>query len=241
MTKKALFLSLLLIFIAVYPGFCQDNGNTQGRILMQGLVMDATTLSPVANSQIMLNRTFTSVSGSDGTFSLYVHRNDTVLFKSMGYKSTFLYVSDTLKGNEFIAGIFLNSDTLVIGEVVIVPRFINLKSEIMNAKSRVPSTFDNAKYNVAVSAYQGRTSQSKLGDPVDNYSALRNKQKVDAYERGGIPSDKILGLSPLLLIPAAYLLIKGVPEKPPPIKSQLSDQEIDQIHKKYIETLQRRK
>jgi hypothetical protein len=189
----------------------------------------------------MINSVFSSVSGDDGTFAFYVNRNDTVLFKRLGYKSTVMYVSDTLIGREYIAGIYMNSDTLAIGEVVIVPRFTNLKSEIMNAKSKTPSTFGNARYNVAVSAYQARNSQGTLGNPTDNYSLLSQKQKVDAFERGGIPSDKIAGLSPLLLLPAVYLLIKGVPEKPVPYKSRLTDQELDQMNKKYFESLKQRK
>jgi hypothetical protein len=241
MTVKRILFSLFSIFIITCSGFCQDKGNAGSRILFRGLVMDASSLSPIANSQIMINRTFSSVSSNDGTFSFYVYRNDTVLFKSLGYKATSMYISDTLVGNEFIAGIYMNSDTLSISEVVIVPKFINLKSEILNSGSRIPSTFNNAKYNVAVSAYQGRTSQSKLGDPADNYLLLSQKQKVNAYEKGGIPSDRILGISPLLLIPAAYLLIKGLPEKPAPYKSQITDQEVDQINKKYLETLKQRK
>ena len=152
-----------------------------------------------------------------------------------------MYVSDTLAGNEFIAGIYMNSDTLSISEVVIVPKFINLKSQILNSPSKTPSTFDNAKYNVAVSAYQGRTSQSTLGNPADNYLLLSQRQKINAFEKGGIPSDKILGISPFLLVPAAYLLIKGLPEKPPTFESKLTDQEVNQIQKKYLETLKQRK
>lgn len=203
--------------------------------------MDASSFSPLPNSQIMINRTFSTVSASDGTFAFYVYRNDTVVFKSLGYKPATLYVSDTLTAREFIAGIYMHTDTLAIGEVVIIPRFINLKSEILNSKSKVPSTMDNAKYNVAVSAYQGRTTTGKLGDPAANYENLRQKQKVDAFERGGIPSDKILGLSPLMLLPAAYLLLHGMPERAAPLTPQLSGSDIDQIQKKYLETLKQRK
>ncbi|MCX6321181.1 MAG: hypothetical protein NTX93_05150 [Bacteroidia bacterium] len=238
---KSIFFIILSICILNQAGFSQGKENAEISILFHGLVMDANTLSPLANSQIMINRAFSSVSGNDGAFAFYVNRNDTVIFKSLGYKSTILFVSDTLTGREFIAGIYMNSDTLSIGEVVIVPRLTNLKSEILNTRSKTPTTFDNARYNVAVSAYQGRNSQSKLGDPATNYAHLSQKQKVDAFERGGIPSDKMVGLSPLLLIPAAYLLIHGLPEKPAPLKSQLSDQEVDQIQKKYIETLKQRK
>lgn len=238
---KSIFFLILSICILNQAVFSQEKGNAGIRIIFHGLVMDANTLSPLANSQIMINRTFSSVSSDDGTFAFYVNRNDTVVFNSLGYKATILYVSDTLTGREFIAGVYMHTDTLSIGEVVIVPSLRNLKSEILNARSKTPTTFDNARYNVAISAYQGRNSQGKLGDPASNYALLSQKQKIDAFERGGIPSDKMVGLSPLLLIPVAYFLIHGLPEKPAPLKSQLSDQEVDQIQKKYLETLKQRK
>lgn len=238
---KRIFFLLFSFFLILNTGFSQQTGNSRVRIFFQGLVMDESTLSPIANAQIMINRAFSSVSSSDGIFSIYVNRNDTVLFKRLGYKQTMMYISDTLTGGDFIAGIYMSTDTLLIGEVIIIPRFTNLKSEILNARSKTPANFDNARYNVAVSAYQGRNSQGKLGTPADNYALLSKQQKVNAYERGGIPSDKMLSLSPLLLIPAAYLLIKGLPEQPAPFtKPQLTDQEVDQIHKKYLETLKQR-
>jgi hypothetical protein len=203
--------------------------------------MDAKTFSPIANSQILINSAFTSVSNSDGNFAFFVNINDSILFKHLGYKPTLLFVSDTLAGKDFIAGVYMNTDTLSIGEVVIVPRYSNLKSEILNTPSKVPSTMDNARYNVAISAYQGRTTEGKLGDPSANYDLIRQRQKVNAYEKGGIPSDKIVGISPFLLLPAAYLLIHGVPEKTAPLEQKLTDQELKQIQKKYLEILNQQK
>jgi len=205
--------------------------------------MDAATLSPVVNSQIMINRTFSSVSDNNGTFAFYVNRSDTVVFKSLGYKSTILYISDTLSGREFIAGIYMKSDTVSIGEVLIIPRVTNLKSDIMNARSKTPANFDNARYNVAISAYQGRTttSQGNSNDPAYSYSMLSQKQKINAYGKGQIPSDQIFGANALLLIPAAILYLKGMPEKPGPLKSDLTDNELDMLQKRYFETLRQRK
>jgi hypothetical protein len=90
---------------------------------------------------------------------------------------------------------------------------------------------------MAVSAYQGRIAMTQLGDPASNYNLIQHKRLRDASEKGTIPSDRMVGLSPLLLIPAAYLLINGLPEKQVPMKSNLTRQELDQIHKKYLETL----
>jgi len=237
---KRIFFTIMSICIIIQSGLCQVRENAGTKILFKGLVMDASTFVPIAKSQILINNVFSSVSGDDGTFAFYVNRNDTVLFRSLGYKSTLLNISDTLAGSEFIAGIYMNSDTLSIGEVIIIPGYNNLKSDIMSPKRKTSATMQNARNNVAISAYQGRNSQGSLGDPASNYEFLRQQQKVEAFERGGIPSDKIAGINPLILLPAAYLLIHGLPEKPAPMKSQLTDYEIDQIHKSYQEILKQR-
>jgi len=238
--KKCLFI-ILLLFIFTYSGFSQDLKKEGIRILFHGIVMDAKTQTPLASSQITINRSFSSISGDDGKFSFYVNRNDTIVFSRLGYKSTVLLVSDTLSGNEYAAGIYMNSDTLLIGEVIIIPRFVNLKSELLNPRKEINPELENARYNLEISAYQGRITQNKLGDPATNYEFLRQKQKINAYEKGGIPSDRIVGISPFLLVPGVYLLIHGLPEKPAPLKPQLTDQEVDQLHKKYLETLKKKK
>lgn len=211
------------------------------RVLFHGLVMDANTLTPLANTQIIINSAKFSLSDKNGVFAFYVFRNDTIEFHSLGYKPSILNVSDTLKGNEFITGIFMQSDTLSIGEVIIVPRLVNLRSEMLSPKTPSNAQIENAKYNVALSGYQGRMSQNKLGDPSSNYEYLRQKQRVDASEKGGIPSDRMVGLSPFLLVPAAYLLINGFPEKPESFSQQITEQEVQQIHKQYLESLNRKK
>jgi len=216
--------------------------NPQDKILFRGIVIDASTLAPVSNSQIMINNVFSAISGVDGSFFFYVQRSDTVVFRSLGYKESVLHINDTLSGREFITGIYLNSDTLSIGEVIIVPGYTNLKSEILNAKSKVPANMDNARYNVAVSAYQGKNSAGILGNPDENYAAINQKRKIDAFEKGGIPSNNIAGINALLLIPAAaYLLLNGLPGNTTPYKPQLTDQEVVQLHKKYLETKNQRK
>jgi len=218
----------------------QVNINKSQGILFRGLIQDASSLSPVPNSQIFINNNLAAVSNEEGSFVFYVSREDTVVFNSLGYKSFIFIVSDTLRGSEFNAGIFLHTDTVEIGEVIILPRRHDLRSEIMNAPPREHGIMDNARSNVAVSAYQGRNSQMQLGDPADNYAVLSQKQKVMAFERGGIPSDRLAGLNPFIVVPAAWLLIKGLPEKPSPMKSQLTPSEVDEIHRIYLERNRRK-
>jgi hypothetical protein len=239
---KRICLLFLLTYLFLKPAFGQVIEDAGNRILFQGIVMDAEKFSIISGSQITINKDFAAVSNTEGTFAFYVNKHDTVVFFSLGYVPTTMIISDTLAGHEFVAGIYMKSDTMSIGEVVIVPRYSNLKSELLNGKSKTPSTMDNARYNVAVSAYQGRNSISSMNDPSSNYAAIREKQKVAAYEKGGIrPSDQMIGLNVLAIIPAAYLLIKGKPEKPGSYNPEISPYELEQIQKKYLETVNQRK
>ena len=220
--------------------FCQKSINPGNMIFFHGLVADGVTLTPLAGSQIMINRKPLFVSERDGKFSFYVGRNDTVVFSRLGYKSTQLFISDTLAGREYLVGVYLNPDTISIGEVIIIPRLANLRNELLNARTVTKTEMENAKFNVAVSAYIAKNSTGSLGDPANNYEVLRQKQRINAYERGGISSDKMLGLNPFMLIPATYLLIHGLPEKPEPLKPQLTDKELDQINRKYLESFRKK-
>jgi len=238
MMRIVLIISSIFIFLHSVTG--QVKEAKDNKILFRGLVIDATTLSPLSNTQILINKAFSSVSGADGSFLLYVARNDSIVFRSLGYKESLLQISDTLEGSEFIAGIYLNIDTLSIGEVIIIPGYKNLKSEIMNSKSIDPQKIDNARYNVAISAYQGKNSQSKTGDPIGNYAVISQRQKTDAFEKGGIPSNNMVGLNALLLLPAAaYMLLNNPPGTVAPMPTHLSDQEVAQLHKKYMESRKR--
>ena len=238
---KRYFIVFFITTISLSQGYGQELSNAGLRFLFHGLVLDAKTQAPLPGSQIMINRAFSSVSDDDGKFAFYANRYDTVEFSRLGYKSTILFISDTLAGSEFITGIYMHADTVSIGEIVIVPRLRSLKSDILYSRSEPGTRIENAKYNLEVSAYQGKITRSNLGDPASNYELLRQRQREDAYSKGQIPSDRILGISPFLLLPAAYLLINGLPEKPPPLQPHLTDQEINQIHRKYFETLKQRK
>lgn len=238
---KRLVLIVSSIFIISHSGISQVKQDTDQNILFRGVVMDANSLAPVPNSQIMINSLFSSLSREDGSFTFYVRKSDTVVFRSLGFKPSLIYVSDTLMGKEYITGVFMSADTVSIAEVVILPAYSNLKFEILNARSAIPADMENARYNVAISAYQGKKNQAVLGNPIDNYNVISQRQKMATFEKGGIPSEHIAGFSPLLFLPAAYLLIHGLPESAPPMRPGLTDDEVKKIHRKFLELTKKQK
>ncbi len=238
MKKQTLLLSFLFFFFTLSSAQVLKTG--EGMILFRGLVLDAGTRMPIQDSQVFINRTFVSITDNEGKFSFNVNRLDTVVIRSLGYSEALWLISDTLKGKEFIAGIFMFPDTITIPEVVILPRISTLKADLLRPQPAASKELENARYNLAISAYQGRVNQGNLGDPSMNYEYIRQKQKMDAYTKGQIPPDKIAGISPLLLIPAAYLLMNGMPEKPSAVKPIVTDQETELILEKYFDELKRK-
>jgi hypothetical protein len=225
-----------MIQICCTAGFSQVQGPGEGRFVISGVVRDVSTTDPLPNTQIFIRRSFISASEKDGTFAVSVSRGDTLVFRLLGYQPAYLYVSDTLSGKEFLAGVYMKTDTLSIGEVIIVPRPVNLRTEIFKPPAAPNQEMENAKYNMAVSAYQGKMSVGKLGDPASNYSVVHQQMRTYAFEKGTIPSDRIVGFSPLMLVNAAYLLISGFPQKPAAMKPDLTRQELEQLHQKYLES-----
>jgi hypothetical protein len=209
-------------------------------MLFQGIVMEKENEAPLPDVQIFINKAFSSVSNEMGRFAFYGGRSDTVTFRLLGYKPAYFCISDSLSGKEFVTGVFLSADTLSINEVIILPRLANLKSDLFSPRSESSRQSQNANNNLALSAYQARVTQNKLGDPALNYEVLRQRQMDDAYTKGQIPSDRIMGLSPLMLIPAAYMLLHGLPEKPTMPQPGLTEQEVNEIHKRYMESFRKK-
>jgi hypothetical protein len=234
---KRIFTMILAAWFLIPGSYSQQKSDKDALLIFQGLVMDSQNESPLSDVQIFVNRSFSSVSDEKGKFAFNAVRNDTVIFRMLGFSDSRFFISDTLAGSEFIAGVYMHPDTIAIAEVVIIPRMMRLKSDMFSPRSEMTRETENAKNNLAISSYQAHVNQNKLGDPASNYEVLKQRQKDAFYTKGQIPSDRMIGLSPLMLVPAAYMLIKGLPEKPPPPKPYLTEQEVSEIHKRYLHSI----
>jgi hypothetical protein len=235
MVKRISILSFYLL--TLLPGIVSAQVAVQpgDRILFRGVVIAASTDERLPGSQIFINRSYAASSQTDGTFSFFAFRLDTILFTMLGYKSESFVVSDTLKAREFLTGVYLKTDTVDIGEVIILPRLPNLRADMMNIRKQSDPQLENAVSNISNAAYLGRTTSSNLGDPTFNYNYLRQRQNISAYEKGGIASEKSIALNPFILIPAAYMLLKGLPEAPTPPEPRISQKDLDDLNKVFMQ------
>jgi hypothetical protein len=233
------YITILLLVLLISGDLLRaQESKLNEQILLHGLVMDASTQRPLSNVHYIINNDFGGATTDQGKFSMYIYRSDTVVFSYMGYSDFQLNLSDTLVGNSFVAGVFMETDTLAIGEVIVLPRMGDLRSEFRNTNVEVSRELVNARNNLEVATYQGLNSESSLGEPGSNYELLRRKQIITANEMGGIPSDQMIGLSIFSTIPAAiYLLKNGLPQKPAPPEPHVSNREINRMIELYRKSL----
>lgn len=219
---------LLILFFLVTAALRLPAQQTQP-ILFHGVILDSDTRQPLPGAHYLVRGRTAGAADIKGLVSFYAHHEDTVTFTCVGYKAYHLIVSDTLRAREYIAGIYLTSDTLLIPAVVIIPRMTNVRAEIMAKKPAADHEMVNAANNLKISAYQGLTGANRLGDPAANYEIIRQQQRINAYEKGGIPSSAMVSVSPFTIIPLIYVLAKGLPPEPEPPSPYISPGEMTRL------------
>jgi len=231
---KLLLTLLLITFLLIKPFELFSQSQKQELILLHGAVLDAGNQKSLANVHYMINDSSAGVSDAQGKFSMFLNRQDTVRFSYLGYTPFELVLSDTLQGRSFVAAIFLETDTLNVGEVIVIPRLGDLRSEFRALQSPVSQEYINARNNIETATWQGLTSSATLGDPQTNFELLRRKQVITASEMGGFPSDRMLNMNLISVLPAAiYLLSNGLPEKEAPPEPYVSPRELEKMIELY--------
>lgn len=219
--------AILFLFLVFLPQSVM--AQQAGPILFHGVILDADTRQPLPGAHYLVCGRTGGATDSRGMFSLYARHHDTITITCMGYKEYRMTVQDTLRAKEYITGIYLSSDTLMIPAVVVIPRIGNIRAEILSERPATDQEMINATNNLKLSAYQGLTNAAKLGDPDANYEVLRQQQRYDAYSKGQIPSDQMVVLSPFAIIPLIYLLAVGMPEEPEPPAPYISAREMERL------------
>jgi hypothetical protein len=199
-------------------------------IRLTGFVIDRETREPLMNSHYIVNRRRGGVVDANGRFALMGAVNDTIVFSYVGYKDVAVIVSDTLLRDNYLVGIFMPRDTILLDEVVILPRLGSLKSEITALSTVQDVDQINAVNNLSMAAYTGISRNIEWSDPDAQYKYVSNQIKMRAMEQGLMPSDEIVAINLAAGIPflIAYYLRGGprAPERPAVV---LSQPEIDRM------------
>jgi len=192
---RSIILGFSFVFCCFFTFFSQESTNNKDEFFIQlsGVVLSADSLDQLSYVSVLNKSTGRGmITDFHGFFSLVVHPNDTVYFKSSGFKLSSYIVSDTLKHNRYSVIHLLQHEVLELPIVNVYPW---------------PSLEDFARAFVAMKPYDDalRRAQEQLSgkslafiaasienDASMTYSWQRNQNYSKLYSMGQIPVNNLL-------------------------------------------------
>jgi len=148
---------ILILFL-----FFSLNGKSQqltkDTIHFTGAIMDQAELKLISAAKFRVNSSFAGHTDKFGRFSLWANKGDTITYSHIGYKDIQILVSDDLHENNYLFGVFMSKDTVLLQEVLVVPRFGSLRHEMQNAKINTKE-YVRAVNNVNSAVYSALTQK----------------------------------------------------------------------------------
>ena len=160
----------------------QIKSSLRSRIFITGAVYDSETKEPLNNARFTLHRSENYSTQSNGKFSLYGQPGDTIFYRYTGYKEMHVIIPDTLKQMEYLMGVFMPKDTILIPEIVIFPR-IEIYPSIVKEIPVDVKMINQAQKNVNKAAVQGLTQQVKKYDADMNAKKTLREYQMEAQNK----------------------------------------------------------
>ena len=145
-------------------------------IQFSGVVITGDSLKPVPFVNIRIAGSSSgAVSDFYGFFSFVAHKGDTIVFSSVGYKSSRFYISDTLESSRYSLFQMMQNDTMLLTESVIYPWTTVEALEYAIIQHRVPDNdYDRAMRNLAIEEMRERAEAL----PMDGSMNYRNQMQM---------------------------------------------------------------
>lgn len=126
-----------------------------------------------------------------GIFSIISIPGDTVFFSAIGYKSTILTVPATVSGTHFITDVLMVTDTILIGEVLVLPwkTYSEFKRAVLENKPADP-LLENMEFNLALVEQQ--IWSDMRATPGESYRYVMQQMSDNLYTRGQLPANNLL-------------------------------------------------
>lgn len=89
-------------------------------IVFSGVVVNVQTNENLPNVHCRYGKSQGILSDTEGAFRLVTQRGDSVVFSYVGFKPCVIVIPDTLYESEYLLGVFMTPDTLLLPEVLII-------------------------------------------------------------------------------------------------------------------------
>lgn len=200
-------LVLTYLMLLILSGISFGQSTKELPVKISGVVFSEEGLIPLPNVHFRIeSRKIAGLTNMQGRFEVNTTYLDTIRFTYIGYKDAFFIVADTLLPGDYVAAIILSRDTILIQEIVILPRRKSLRQEFISAEPAPDPELENAKRNLQVSAYQGVTGKGVEWDSDMSYDIQTRRMEMRAMNMGMISPDQMIALNFVAVIP--YLIYK---------------------------------
>src|SRR4030042_1713345 len=178
--------SLLIIIISLL--ICSLSQSQPEKLIQLSGVVKNEYLQPIQFAHIVIkNKNRGTISDMRGMFSFVVEPKDTVLFTAVGFKRVALVIPDTLTRYHLPVDIYMETDTIWIEEVIILPwkTYEEFREAFLSLE--LPDNDLNRAYrNIALIKTQMYMASNKP-DPEMNYQYMLKEQYNQLYSKGQIP------------------------------------------------------
>jgi len=164
-------------------------GQREKLIQLSGVIRNE-HLQPIQFAHIVIqNKNRGTISDLNGMFSFVVEAQDTVLFTAVGYKRAGLVIPDTLTRYHLSLDIYMETDTIWIEEVIILPwKTYEEFREAFLSLELPDNDLKRAYRNIALIKDQVYNSYySETPDPYLNYQYTLKEQYNELYTKGQLP------------------------------------------------------
>ncbi len=140
---------------------------------------------------IDINRRAGTTSNSQGIFSFIVTPDDSILFRSVGYKNTLVVIPDTINSGHYPRDVYLLNDTIHLAEVKIFPwkTYEDFKVAFLNLDLQDQDT-KNAIKNIEL--IKAQLNMDFEPDADLSFKNAMNQQYERLYYNGQYPTIPIL-------------------------------------------------
>ncbi|MCW3805043.1 hypothetical protein [Plebeiibacterium marinum] len=163
-------------------------------LLFRGVVMEGDSLFALPYAKYTINSDRSYVSNELGQFSFWGKNGDVVHFSYVGFESLYVAIHDSLANDNFLMGVFLSRDTIVLSEVVIIPQTISPGAYARNMPLLSTKEEAVAQHNVDVSTYQAITQPVKEWDAEMNQKNFIQARTNDVVYKGQVQPGQMVGI-----------------------------------------------
>lgn len=185
------YLILLLILVSTNITVAQQKDTSL--VQFSGVVVTADSLKPIPFVSILIKQTYHgTISDFYGFFSFVAHKGDEIVFSSMGYKTVFYTIPDTLMRDRYSLIQVMRPDTLIMNETVIYPWPTYEQFKQAFVKLDIPDDdMERARKNIEV-IEKRIINESWQMDGAMNYRNYIEKTTGKYYYAGQLPPNNLL-------------------------------------------------